>query len=463
MRHVITIDFGSTFTKVAVTDLIARKIILTDKVPSTVGSDARIGMRQCFDLAERVLEKKNFQKALKLASSSAAGGLRMSVAGLSKSLSSLAGKGAALGAGAKVIKECTGKLNEEKARALAERDTEIILFLGGYERGNSEMLIANASMLAASDIRAPIIYAGNSDVSREIRTMMKSCGKKCYMVENIIPQIGVLNVEPTQEVIRDLFLRHITDMKGFREVKKCFDNDMVPTPAAVLAAGELLNRGTEKKKGFGNLMIVDVGGATTDIYSFNENETCRGAKSIGLEEPFTMRTVEGDLGMRENAGTVVEQEGTERFARELGISEGEVQSALNERISDTGYLPDSEIETLIDDKIASIAVGVAARRHAGRIRPSYEGKGRYIQSGKNMENIAVVVGTGGILVHNRKPHDILNNVVKIGKKDRNILLPEHVDTFLDTDYVLFSAGLLREVNEEAAFDIMKNSIKPCTR
>ena len=110
------------------------------------------------------------------------------------------------------------------------------------------------------------------------------------------PELGALNVEPTQNVIRNLFLERITDMKGFRNVKRAFDNQFVPTPVAVLTAGELLNKGTDSCQGLGPLMIVDVGGATTDVYSFNENKSYEGAKLVGLAEPFGKRTVEGDLG-----------------------------------------------------------------------------------------------------------------------------------------------------------------------
>lgn len=461
MKYVITIDFGSTFTKVVVVDIINKRIILTDKVPSTVGTDAEICMNRCFDKARQVLEDE-FDETPKFATSSAAGGLRMSVTGLTASLSSLAGKSAALGAGAKIIASYTGLLKDDDIRKLEDSNTEIILLSGGYEKGNSSMVLKNAEMLAQSDVNAPIVYAGNSGITRDIRTLMKSGGKKCYTVENIIPEIGKLNVGPSQEVIRHLFLERITDMKGFSRVKKYFDNDMIPTPVAVLHAGELLNKGTAAHKGIGNLMIMDIGGATTDVYSFNENKSFKGAKLIGIEETFAKRTVEGDLGMRENSHGVISQKGYDKAADELGISEETLRSSISNRIGNTDFLPETKEEHDIDDMIARTAIGAAARRHAGHIEASYERKGQFVQIGKNLTDITTIIGTGGILVHNDAPGAILKSAL-ITDKDKNILLPHNADVFLDTDYVLFSAGLIRDIDEDAALEIMLNSIKPCLR
>ena len=353
-----------------------------------------------------------------------------------------------------------GLFTEGKAAELAASNTEIVLLTGGYERGNDELVLANAEVLAASDVSVPIIYAGNSTVARDVRRMMKAGGKKCYTVENIIPRLGELCVAPTQEIIRNLFLERITDMKGFRDVKHRFDNDMIPTPAAVLSAGELLNRGTAEQEGLGDILIVDVGGATTDVYSFNENESYEGAQLIGLEEAFGKRTVEGDLGMRENSGAVIEAGGFGQIAEELSITESELRASIEKRIKNIEFLPDSELESEIDDAIAKTAVRTAVRRHAGRIAPSFERKGKFVQSGKNLTGITTVIGTGGILVYNHDPVAILNEVME-KKIDKHILLPKQVEILLDTDYVLFSAGLLREIDEEAALAIMRSSIRPC--
>lgn len=460
MKHAITVDFGSTFTKIVVIDLAEREIVLSDKVPSSVGTDASIGLKRCFQLAKTAIGQEGFKDAVKLASSSAAGGLRMSVIGLTNSLSTLAGESAALGAGGKIIANYSGLLTEEKIRTLEESKTEIVLLCGGYERGNTSMVWKNTQMLAHSRIQVPIIYSGNSVLDKDIRRILAAHGKQCFTVENIIPELGTLNVEPTQSVIRNLFLDRITDMKGFQNVKREFANQFVPTPVAVLTAGELLNKGTESCQGMGPLLIVDVGGATTDVYSFNENKSHEGAKLVGLEESFGKRTVEGDLGMRETSGGVINESYIGTVVKELEIAEDQLRRSISNRTQNIDYLPDSEIEKHIDDMIAKVAVYVAGRRHAGKVLPSYNKSCQNIQVGKNLTEVSKVIGTGGILVHNHNPSEILK-VVEKDSKDRGVLLPETIETYLDTEYVLFAAGLLKEIDEDAAIEIMMKSIRRC--
>lgn len=460
MRYALAVDFGSTFTKLVIADLENREVVHSDKVPSTVGTDAAIGMNRCFDIAREKIGDEEFDKALKLASSSAAGGLRMAVIGLTKSLSYMAGESAALGAGAKVVANYMGMLDENDISALEKSNAEIVLLAGGYEHGNRTMVLHNAKMLSESNLRIPIIYCGNSDAAAEIRRMMLSRSKQCFIVENMIPRLGEKNVEPVQEVIRNLFLQRITDMKGFREVKKKFDNEFVPTPKAVLNAGSLLSIGTKTQEGLGQLMIVDVGGATTDVYSMNQNKSYRGAKLTGLPEPFEKRTVEGDLGMRESSGGVLTGEYIREAAEMTAMTEAEVEKSVEMRMEDHDFLPSTKAEKALDDCIASVAVRRAARRHAGYVRESYTAKCNLFQFGKNLSEISVVIGTGGILVYNPNANVLLKEVEK-KESDMNTLLPERVTSYIDTDYVLFAAGLLRETDEEAAFAIMKNSLKLC--
>ena len=214
-------------------------------------------------------------------------------------------------------------------------------------------------------------------------------------------------MEPTQEIIRNLFLTRITDMKGLSAVKQCFDNDLMPTPAAVLAAGTLLNKGTDSYPGFGPVLMADVGGATADVYSFNENKAFDGARKIGLEEPFSKRTVEGDLGMRETSGEVLRQGRTHEIAAEIGISEERLTASVENRVQHIDFLPDCEAEKKIDDAIASLTVSTAVRRHAGRVEEFFSKRTGMIQIGKKLSDVQRIIGTGGILVYNDDPAKIL--------------------------------------------------------
>lgn len=459
MEHAIMIDFGSTFTKVVLVDIKKREILLTDKFPSTVHTDARVGLKQCFDAVKQVISNEEFEKALKLSTSSAAGGLRMAVIGLTKSLSITAGRETVFGAGAKVMGTFYGELTDKQIRELEELDLEIILLCGGYENGNVTMVTHNAKMLAQSGINVPIVYSGNKTVAKAVRQMMAMCKKECFVIENILPDVGVLNIEPSQEIIRHLFMQRITNMKGLHDVKETLGNILMPTPAAVLKAGELLSKGTGLQKGMGPLMMVDVGGATTDVYSFSVNKGYDGARIVGVEEPFAKRTVEGDMGMRESSVCLLKELSKDTLAKEAGVSTDEFLEGIEKRTHTTSYLADNDKEIRIDHTIAKMAVKVSARRHAGKLEYTYYGNCDQIQKGKNLTEIHKVIGTGGPIVNSTHPDEILKQVQKQTKKEKDILLPDEVETYIDKEYVFYAAGLLRDYDEEAALTIMKKSIQ----
>ena len=458
-RYVILIDFGSTYTKVVVADMQENKLVKTDHFPSTVAYDARIGLQQCFDSARVAIGEEEFEKAYKLSSSSAAGGLRMGVIGLSKTLSSEAGRNAAFGAGAKILKTCNGLLNKEDLQELYELPLEILLFCGGYENGNVSVLAANAQMLAKSDIHIPIIYAGNSKVAPEVRRLLTLNHKEFYTVRNIIPNVGMMDKYQVEEIIRDIFLKRIINMKGLDKVSSMLDKMVMPTPAAVLHAGELLSKGTANHKGLGDLMIVDVGGATTDIHSYAQQVPYEGAKIVGAVEPYVKRTVEGDLGMRESSNSLSAEIGIENLCREAGVSKEEANCVINKWITQNRELAQTDIELKVDHALACGAVRVSARRHAGFIEHISSAGLKTIQHGKNLSNIRAVIGTGGPIIFGRNSKGILSQVFRTKSKEPDMLLPEEAKLYLDKDYLFFAGGLLREVDEDAAFLLMKNSLE----
>lgn len=459
MKYAVLLDFGSTYTKVVCVDLMQKKTILTDKFPSTVHTDAAIGLFQCFDAAKREIGEANFSSALKLSTSSAAGGLRIAVSGLTSSLSIEAGRNASFGAGGKIVYTASGLVSEKDLENIEAAGAEILLLCGGYESGNSKLVLQNAAMLSRSRLNIPVIYAGNSHVAKEVRGLFLSRGKECFLSENIIPDVGVLNIEPTVQIIRDLFMNRITDMKGIGSVKELLDGPVIPTPASVLSAGRLLFSGTQKTPGIGPYMIVDIGGATTDVYSFIENQTYKGAKKVGSPEPPAKRTVEGDMGMRESSVCLVREIGEKYFAEKCCISEASLEEAIHHRITAREYVADTEQEREIDFNLAVSAVGISVRRHAGHVAKEFRGGCRLVQYGKNLTEIKTVVGTGGILVNQPDTAPlILERVMAEPTEAGRILLPEKVNTVVDEDYVFFAAGLLSQYDEEAALEIMKRSI-----
>lgn len=458
-KYVVLIDFGSTYTKVAVVDMHEKRFLVTDNFSSTVSYDARIGLRKCFDLARNTIGEKEFEKALKIASSSAAGGLRMGVVGLSKTLSLEAGRNAAFGAGAKILKTCHGLLSEQDLNELYDSPIEILLFCGGYEKGNKSIIKQNAKTLGKSNIHVPIIYAGNSELDPEIRRIFTLSNKEFYVVPNIIPEIGVLDKVGVEEIIREIFLKRIINMKGLDKVTNMLDEMLMPTPAAVLKAGELLSRGTENHEGLGDLMIVDVGGATSDIHSYIEQVPYEGAKIVGIAEPYVKRTVEGDLGMRESSNTLVEEIGIEKMSRQVGASEDSIQAVIEKWVTQNRELAKSDIELKVDHALVSNAVAISARRHAGYIEHTASAGLKKIQHGKNLSNIKTVIGTGGPIIFSENPKSILSQVLRVKSKEPDLLLPEKAEFYLDKDYLLFVGGLLSEVDEDTAFLLMKDNLK----
>ena len=457
MKYIVLIDFGSTFTKAAVVNTEIEKVIFSTKYPSTVHTDAGIALNQCLDEVREIIGDKAIEEAEIHASSSAAGGLRIAVVGLTDNLSISAGKNVAFGAGAKIVHVASGSLTETNVETLESVPAEMILFCGGYENGNRTTLVHNAQMLAKSKVQCPIIYGGNSAVSQEIRSIMIQGNKECFLIPNIIPQVGRLETRAGEEIIRNLFMKRIVNMKGLAKVQEVV-GDIIPTPAAVLEAGKLFSLGYEGQKGHGNLMIVDVGGATTDIHSYAEQVPGDGARIVGAQEPYAKRTVEGDLGMRESSDTLVQDAGISAMAEAIGISEEQLQESVQRRVKDIDFLPDSELELQIDQNIAAYAAGAAARRHAGKWQLIHSSNCNRMQVGKNLTEIRYVLGTGGQIVNSRDPIAILNEVLRKEGKDSNVLLPKESKFYVDYDYILYAVGLLSGQDKKLAFAVMENGI-----
>lgn len=457
--YAVLIDFGSTYTKVAVANLQEKKLVHTDHFPSTVATDARIGLTQCFDSACAAIGLDAFTAALKLSSSSAAGGLRMGVVGLSPSLSIAAGRNAAFGAGAKILHTSTGRMTTADIKELEALPLEIILFCGGYENGNVTVLEHNALLLADMASHAPIIFAGNSKAAPAVRIAFTRRNKEFYIVNNIIPDVGILQAQQVETIIREVFLQRIINMKGLDIVSSMLDRMVMPTPAAVLSAGELLSRGCGSHEGLGDLIIVDVGGATTDIHSYANQSNYEGVKIVGAPESYTKRTVEGDLGMRESSNSLLAEIGVYKMARDLHVSEKAVLIVIDKWMDNHGALAQNELEGKVDHALASGAVGISARRHAGWIEHIHSAGLKEVQHGKNLSQVAHIIGTGGPLVFSQQPQEILSQLLRIKKLEPDTLLPEQAHCYLDKEYIFFAAGLLREIDEEAAFLLMKHSLQ----
>ena len=233
---------------------------------------------------------------------------------------------------------------------------------------------------------------------------------------------------------------------------------MMPTPAAVLSAAELLAQGHGSERGMGELMIVDVGGATTDVHSIAKGDPSKPSVMLkGLPEPYAKRTVEGDLGMRYSSEALVEASGR-RLLDYLGWTEDQVACQLGLCKEDPWRVPQTEEEAKFDVAMGRMAVGLAVERHVGTIEVVYTPFGAtYVQQGKDLTPLSVVIGTGGVLLHNPEVLEILGGVV-FNPEEPTILKPQNPVFYLDKEYILAAMGLLREVAPLVALRMMKNYV-----
>ena len=444
------IDFGSTFTKLAVVDLDREEIAGRYQVPSTVGTDITIGLTQVLRAAKNDIGVGNGEEGGLLACSSAAGGLRMITVGLVPSLSSEAGARAALGAGAKVIRSFSYELALKDVREIDTASPDIILLIGGTDGGNRKVILHNAERLAGLHCNAPLVIAGNREAVDEIEAVFAGSDRLLVFADNVMPEIGRLQVDSCREVIRQIFVSHIIKAKGIDKAVGIVDADIIPTPSAVLAAARLLAEGTEGEKGLGELMVVDVGGATTDVYSIARGyPTHPAAVQRGLPEPYAKRTVEGDLGVRHNIDTLLQMGGD---FKQNHFHE------IRSRFSTPSKLPESDLEFELDGLLAGVAVDTAGGRHCGKIKvvPGPLGE-MTIQEGKDLSDIRCVIGTGGPIVFARNPGAVLKRML-FRTDSPHMLRPKEAALHIDSAYVFYAMGLLSQKEPGTALRIMKKAM-----
>ncbi|NLC45335.1 MAG: MutL protein, partial [Clostridiales bacterium] len=300
MQAVLLIDFGSTYTKVTAVDLENEAILGTARSFTTVATDINEGLENALYTLKECIG--NVDYIARYACSSAAGGLKMIAVGLVPDLTAEAAKRAALSAGAKVMKVYSYELSPSESAEIEELIPDIVLLTGGTDGGNKDVILHNAHALANIKKNFPVVIAGNKSVVDQASDTLSKAGKQVTVCANVMPEFNKLNIEPAREAIRKIFLQRIIQAKGLSKVKKLIEGILMPTPSAVLSAANRLSVGHGKEKGIGDLLVVDVGGATTDVHSIADgNPTQSGVVMKGLPEPFIKRTVEGDLGVRYSA------------------------------------------------------------------------------------------------------------------------------------------------------------------
>lgn len=451
------VDFGSTYTKLTAVDVDAEEIIGTAVAFTTVATDVNDGLQKGLERLEQQTGRREYEACY--ACSSAAGGLRMVTCGLVPELTGEAAKLASLGAGAKVIGIYAFQLTEEDLRQIRQQAPDILLLVGGTDGGNTECILHNASMIAKLQPDFPIIVAGNRTAASECKRILE--GYEVYVCPNVMPKFGVLQIEPTQKKIREIFLERIIQAKGLSRAAELLSDIMMPTPAAVLAAVELLAKGHGDEMGIGELIAVDVGGATTDIYSIADGmPEHMNTVYKGLPEPYAKRTVEGDIGMRYSVQGIVDAAGVRKIATLSGLSEDRVLALVDELLADKERIPggDTELE-MLDFALAFSAIEEAVTRHAGTIYETYTMMGQtFVQEGKNLTQVKKIVVTGGSLIHTRRTAEIASAALYSPSRPDS-LRPRNAEVLVDRKYILAAMGLLSSHYPEAALRIMKKELE----
>ncbi|MBQ6371147.1 MAG: glutamate mutase L [Firmicutes bacterium] len=416
---------------------------------SVLEGDVRVGLQGAIDdlCAKKGIEYLEYDEML--ATSSAAGGLKMTVHGLVYDMTAKAAKEAALGAGGIIHFVTAGKLRRTDLKKIEEIKPNLILIAGGVDYGERDTALDNAEKIRSMGLKTPVIYAGNIENQEEMELIFdEESGQKLYNVENVYPKIDDLNVEPCRRVIQEAFEEHITGAPGMEHVRDMVDGPIIPTPGAVMECTKLLY------DCIGDLMVLDIGGATTDVHSVC-NESDQVARIMISPEPKAKRTVEGDLGLYVNRYKVIESIGEEKFAELCQKAGVDPEKTLETYVA----IPKNEDEIKLVEILAEEACMKAVERHAGQIRYIYGPSGRSsVAEGKDLTPVKYIVGTGGAMT--RLPHreEIMGRICEYDETGTRLFPTSHARILVDNDYIMASLGVLSKTHREGTIRLLEKSL-----
>nr|WP_325186075.1 glutamate mutase L [uncultured Oscillibacter sp.] len=468
LANILVYDIGSTYTKAAAfSDEGGRLAYLGRGQSPTTLSDVMEGTRG----AEEALRAQGIDFAPELrrySSCSAAGGLRMVALGYMPRVTVKAAKEVAMTAGARVMQVVSAdEPLSFRREVLREINPDIILLSGGTDGGDEACVLENADMICELKSKATVILGCNRYIQRTVAEKFAAAGIECVRVPNIMPTIHELKVAPARTAIHEQFIRQITRARGLLEFQSTLeDRVVVPTPGAVLLASELLAKGSYEQEGSGALILVDIGGATTDIHSAIPELEKLTIEERGLvinnEKQFSYRTVEGNLGLRVSAMGIPDAVGPKAVVRAMdggfGVEPDDVLDYTEDLERHTDHIPADEREASLDRALASCAISVALRRHAGVYAQEADpvmGAMAGTAMGRDLRNVRRVLCVGGIFVHTDEARG--RELVRRCFADPGIsLLPlEEPEILLDRDYIFYALGVLGKHFPDMVLDFMK--------
>ncbi|HBA04624.1 MAG TPA: DNA mismatch repair protein MutL [Clostridium sp.] len=404
---------------------------------SVLQGDVTIGLRNAINEMEKQLGE-SIEYDRMIGASSAAGGLKITVHGLVQDMTVKAAKEAALGAGGIIKMVTAGRLRRTDIKKIKEINPNLIMIAGGTDYGERETALDNAEIIRDAELNIPVVYCGNIANQEEIKEIFE--GRELYVIDNVYPRVDELNVEPARGIIQDAFEVNIVKAGGMDKIKEMVDGAIMPTPGAVMEATKLLY------EIIGDVIVVDVGGATTDVHSVTEGSV-EILDILVTPEPKAKRTVEGDLGVYVNRENVLEL-----------LQPYELEGRTKESISSfIKPIPTTEEEKYWSRVLTQKAVNTAIDRHVGQIKRVYNSGRKFSAYGKDLSMVKYIIGTGGALTRLGKGKEMLESIKDV-KGDITMRPTKEAKVLLDNMYIMACAGVLSRENKEAAIELLKASL-----
>jgi uncharacterized protein (TIGR01319 family) len=481
LKRILATDCGSTTTKAILIEKRGEgyRLVVRGEAPTTVEApfeDVTRGVlnatREVEELSGvKILEGENLIKPYKnekegidiyVSTSSAGGGLQMMVAGVVLTMTAESAQRAALGAGAivmDVIASNDGRLPHEKIERIRHLRPDMILLSGGVDGGTISHVVELAELIRASDPRPrfgtgyelPVIYAGNRDAREHILKILKD-KTALVIVENIRPVLERENLQPARQRIHDLYMEHVmAHAPGYKKLQTWTDAPIMPTPGAVGLLIEKIGRSENIE-----ILGVDIGGATTDVFSVFRDHQAEG-------EPLVFnRTVSANLGMSYSISNVLVETGVDNIIRwvPFEISEKDLRNRIRNKMIRPTTIPQSLEDLMIEQALAREALRLALEQHKSMavglkgVQQTRTISDAFAQTltGETLVDLLslnLIVGSGGILSH--APRRIQAALMMI-----DAFLPEGITKLaVDSIFMMPHLGVLSTVHEKAAKDVFE--------
>jgi uncharacterized protein (TIGR01319 family) len=471
IRSILATDCGSTTTKAILIERSPEgsyRLVTRGEAPTTVEApfeDVTRGVlnavREVEELRRRpILEGDRIRTPqdgergvdLYLSTSSAGGGLQMMVSGVVKSMTGESAQRAALGAGAivmDVIASNDGRRPHQKIQRIRSLRPDMILLSGGVDGGTVTHVVELAELLAAADPKArlgaqfslPVVYAGNRD-ARALVAERLADKVALAVTENLRPTLEEENLRPARDQIHELFLEHVMQhAPGYPRLLEWTDAPVMPTPGAVgLIIEQIARRESIAVVG------VDIGGATTDVFSV-------------FQSVFN-RTVSANLGMSYSISNVMAEAGIENILRwvPFPVDERALRNRIKNKMIRPTTIPQTLEDLVVEQAIAREALRLAFQQHKAlavglkgvQQERTISDTFAQTESGSTLVDLGaldLLVGSGGVLSH--APRRVQAAAMLI-----DAFLPEHfTELAVDSIFMMPQLGVLSTVHEQAAAEV----------